>query len=419
MAKEGGGPCPHPSEVLRTSDWKDPKSLRLWIATCPSPENKTSTSVFDFKLFSWFCLQENSGKERGSSRGKGNRTPDKKMSAVREQHAVSFARRLDLREREILRALFEYETLLTYQLRVLFFSSLRRCQDVMKGLRDLGLVERDTPSGIGAGRGQSMWTLTEDGLRVVAVLVGRARSQIEWMPRHSFHAADRHLAHTLGVNRLFVSLVEASLLHAAHGLEKWVPAKQVESRNNWVTHDGFGRYQHPGGACDLYFEYDRGTEWHDQLVRKLRGYLLMAVRWTEEGDKHFPNVLVLVPTEKRERAFDRALLAAVESLEIAPRTAVSLPFFIASEERLADEGVLGKVWRRFVPVPAERPLASFLMAERLSLVELPAHKTGPFDLDRCLGKRWIDAGARSKLRRSPSPSSFPPGEPPAIEESVG
>lgn len=342
------------------------------------------------------------------------------MSAHREQHAVTLARTLDLREREILRALFDYEVLLTYQLRVLFFSSLRRCQDSLKNLKDSILVERDTPSGVGTGRGQSMWTLIEDGVRVVAVLMGKARSQIEWMPRHSFHAADRHLDHTLGVNRFFVSLVGASLLHPAHGLEKWVPAKQVESSNNWVTHDGFGRYQHEGGASDFYLEYDRGTEWHDQLVRKIRGYLLMAIKWTEEGAKHFPNVLVLVPNEKRERAFDRAMLAAAESLEITPTTAVALPFFITSEERLAEDGVLGKVWRRFVPVPAHRPLAPFLMGERLSLVELPPHKAGPFDLEQCLGKKWIDAGARSKLRRLPGRPTFPSGEPPApTEESIG
>lgn len=333
------------------------------------------------------------------------------MNARHEQHAVTVARRLDLRQREMLLCLFEHEMLLTYQLKVLFFSSLRRCQDVLKRLRDLSLVERDTPSEIGIGRGQSMWTLTEQGVRVVAVLKRKPRSSIEWMPRQSFHGSDRHLAHLLGVNRFFVSLVEASLLHAGHGLEKWVVAKQVQSQNNWVTHDGFGRY-HEGGACDFYFEYDRGTEWHDQLVRKLRGYLLMAIKWTEEGASQFPNVLVLVPHENREKAFDKAMVAAVESLEIDKKQAVNLPFFISSEELLAAQGILGKVWRAFVPAPEARWLAPVFLSSRLSLVELPSHKAGPFDLERCLGKRWTDAGARSKLRRLPTPPTFPAGTPP-------
>lgn len=342
------------------------------------------------------------------------------MSARAEQQAVSVARRLDLREREILRALFDFEVLLTDQLRVLFFSSLRRCQDVLKKLKDLKLIERDTPAQIGVGRAQSMWALTEDGVRVVAVLLRKPRSQVEWMPRESFHASDKQLDHLLGVNRFFVSLVDASLLHRGHGLEKWVPAKQVESKNHWVTHDGFGRYQHPLGACDFYFEYDRGTEWHDQLVRKLRGYTLMAIKWTEEGTDHFPNLLVLVPFEKREAAFDKAIKASVESLEIDEKTAVGLPFNITSEERLAEKGVLGSVWRRFAPPPKKRSLAPLLLTERLSLIELPARKTGPFDLDRCLGKKWADAGSRSKLRRIPPPSSFPPGSPPLpVGDEIG
>lgn len=335
------------------------------------------------------------------------------MNARAEQQSVSTARRLDQREREILRALYDNEVLLTYQLKVLFFSSLRRCQDVLKKLKDLKLVERDTPAQVGSGRAQSMWTLTESGVRVVAVLLRKPRSHLDWMPRDSFHASDKHLDHLLGVNRFFVSLVEASLLHEGHGLEKWVPAKQVVSKNNWVTHDGLGRYQHPDGACDFYFEYDRATEWHDQLMRKLRGYILMAIKWTEEGAQHFPNLLVTVPTEKREAAFEKAMVAAVESLDnIDERTVVSLPFFITSEERLATDGVLGKVWRCFVPAPKGRKLAEALLAGRASLIELPSHKTGPFDLDRCLGKKWGDAGARSKLRRLPPSPTFPAGEPP-------
>lgn len=334
------------------------------------------------------------------------------MSARTEQRAVTIARRLDLREREILMTLFDHEELLTYQIRVLFFSSLRRCQDVLKKLAHRGLVERDTPSGFGMGRAHSLWTLTEEGVRVVAVLKRKPRSSIDWMPRKSFHGNDRHLEHLLGVNRFFVSLAEASLSHPGHGLEKWVPSKQVESKNDWVTHDGFGRYHHEQGALDFYLEYDRGTEWHQQLVSKLRGYLLVAERWTEEGAEHFPNVLGVVPDQKRERAFDKALAEAVRSLEIEERTAVNLPFFITSEELLAQDGVLGKVWRQFIPAPKNRPLAPYILSRRLSLVDLPSRKAGPFDIDKCLGKKWRDAGARSKLRRIPPPPTFPSGTSP-------
>lgn len=329
------------------------------------------------------------------------------------------ARRLDQRDREILRSLFEHELLVTYQIKVLFFSSLRRCQEVMRELREIGLVDRDLPTErIGVGKAQGHWTITEAGVHVLAVTMRKPRSRIDWMPRDTWHESDRNREHLLGVNRFFVSLVEASLRFPDHGLEKWTPEKVVESKNNWVRHDGYGRYHHPGGSCDFYLEYDRGTEWHDQLVSKLRGYLLMFERWTEKGEESLnqaPNLLVVVPGEKREAAFDRALKDALARGDFDDFTAVRLPMFITSEDRLKEQGLLGRVWRRFVPPPKDRPLAGHLLAERLSLVELPAKRSGPFDLDRCLGRRWTDVGAASKLRSVPQPPTFPSGNPPAAD----
>ncbi|MCA1840040.1 MAG: replication-relaxation family protein, partial [Actinobacteria bacterium] len=238
------------------------------------------------------------------------------MTARQEQEAVTTARRLGDRERAILRALYDYELLLTYQLQVLFFTSARRCQDVLRELADLKLIERDIPTqSIGVGRAQPHWTLTESGIHVVAVLKRLPRSKLERMPRETFFAADKQLDHLLGVNRFFVSLVQASKKHPAHGLEKWVPEKYVRTQSSWIRHDGFGRYQHEGGACDFYFEYDRATEWQGQLIKKLKGYVLMAIKWTAEEDpKQFPNLVVLVPTEKREAAFEKAARSTVDEV---------------------------------------------------------------------------------------------------------
>lgn len=142
----------------------------------------------------------------------------------------------------------------------------------------------------------------------------------------------------------------------------------------------------------------------------------MFERWTEKGEESLdevPNLLVVVPGEKREAAFHRALEDALARGDFDDFTAVRLPMFITSEDRLKEQGLLGRVWRRFVPPPKDRPLAGHLLAERLSLVEIPAKKSGPFDLERCLGKKWTDAGAASKLRQQRQPPTFPSGSPPA------
>jgi len=333
------------------------------------------------------------------------------MGARQEQAALTTARRLDDRQRAILRALWDHQVLLTAQIKILFFSSERRCQDQMRTLAELALVEKDNPSqSIGVGRAQAQWTLTETGIQVVAVTMRKPRSALDRMPRHTWHRGDKLLEHRLGVNRFFVSLVEASLLYPDHGLQKWVPEKYHSTTvaGAWIKPDGFGVYQHPGGACHFYLEYDRATEWSRQLKDKLTRYLKVALLWAEGELHHFPNLAVVVPTERREAAFDQALSGVIKELEVPGKVAVQLPLFITSEQLLAVRGVLGRVWRQFVPAPGDRPLAAQLLAERLSLVELPVKDPGPYDLSKCLGRRWTG----STERRRPAPATYPSGKPP-------
>lgn len=126
------------------------------------------------------------------------------MSAFAEQQAVSLARRLDERQRAILRALYDHELLLTRQLEILFFASARSCQRVLRQLVDLQLVERhEATEQVGEGRQQPQWMLRERGVQVVAVTMRKPRSQLSWMPRHTWHDADKYLDHLLGRKPLF------------------------------------------------------------------------------------------------------------------------------------------------------------------------------------------------------------------------
>ncbi len=94
------------------------------------------------------------------------------------------------------------------------------------------------------------------------------------------------------VNAFFCALIEASRNHKGHCLPTWRPEHWVRTRSGDIKPDGFGRYLHPGGACEFYLEYDRGTEAFGALSAKLEGYLRLASGWTEEHDlTGFPNVL--------------------------------------------------------------------------------------------------------------------------------
>jgi len=156
----------------------------------------------------------------------------------------------------------------------------------------------------------------------------------------SSYRTNKLIAHRLGVNAFFCALAEASRAFRGQCLATWRPEHWVRTRTAEVKPDGFGRYLHPGGACEFYFEYDRATEARGALTRKLEGYLKLAAGWTREQElTGFPNVLVLVPEEGREGEVATAFRSSTTSLHASGSLASLFPLYVASENRLNDLGV--------------------------------------------------------------------------------
>ncbi len=191
---------------------------------------------------------------------------------------------LDERDHSILLSLLEHKVLTTHQIKNLFFRSFRRCQHRMKELRDLGFISSFVPArGFGEGRPPACFILTKAGLAEIAEAKGVRTSDLSWIPDGTYRS-NQNLAHRLGVNAFYCALAEASRAHQGHCLATWRPEHWVRTKATQVKPDGFGRYLHPGGACEFYLEYDRGTEAFGALSRKLQGYLRLAAGWTKEQD---------------------------------------------------------------------------------------------------------------------------------------
>jgi Replication-relaxation len=178
---------------------------------------------------------------------------------------------LDERDHAILRSLLEHKVLTTDQIKSLYFRSLRRCQHRLKELRDLGLIPSFTARrGFGEGRPPGCLFLTKLGMSACAESKGVRASDLSWIPDGGYRSS-RNLAHRLGVNAFFCALVEASRAHEGHCLVTWRPERWVRTRAAELKPDGFGRYLHPGGACEFYLEYDRGTEAFWGALAETRG----------------------------------------------------------------------------------------------------------------------------------------------------
>ncbi len=254
------------------------------------------------------------------------------------------------------------------------------CQHRLRELRDLGFVASFTPRrGFGEGRPPDCLYLTNLGLSAIAERRGVRASALSWIPDEGYRG-NQNLAHRLGVNAFFCALIEASRAHEGHCLATWRPEHWVRTKAAEVKPDGFGRYLHPGGTCDFYLEYDRGTEALGALARKLEGYLRLAEGWTEEQElTGFPSLLLIVPEGVREGEVGSALRHAVGSLHVRASLATALPLYVASEDQLSELGVLGPAWRHLATD-----------GERLPLVDLPSRARDLYPSSRCLGRFWTD-----------------------------
>lgn len=304
----------------------------------------------------------------------------------------------------------------------MFFNTERTCQDELKKLADLGLVEREElTQQIGVGRAQPLWTLTESGVRVVVVMLRKPRPQIKWMPRNAWHQSNDLLAHQLGINRFFVSLVEASLCHPGHGVDRWTPESYVRLRDAWIKHDGFGRYLHPGGAVELYLEFDRAAEHRRQLQKKLYGYVVLSQRWTEQGHEYFPNLLVVVPTEKRGATPARGRPYPPAAHPEVIKNGRSTAFLSATSRGTSNSHSPTSLprWADLYRRPRKGLWPRCFLGERVSLVELPAKDASPYEVSECLGRFWTDELARARRKRGLiAPPTYPVGRPPQGDDAA-
>jgi hypothetical protein len=298
---------------------------------------------------------------------------------------------LDERDHSILLNLLEHKVLTTHQIKNLYFRSLRRCQHRMRELKDLGLISSfSVGRGFGEGRPPACWFLTKLGLSELAAARAVRVSDLPWVPDHSYRSSQM-LAHRLGVNAFFCALAKASRGREGHCLATWRPEHWVRTKAAEVKPDGFGRYLHPGGTCEFYLEYDRGTEAFGALARKLEGYLRLAANWTKEQEVlGFPNLLIIVPEGVREGEVGSALRHAIGSLHVPVSLATSFPLYVGSEDGLTHLGVLGPVWRHL-----------HTDGDRLSLVDLPTRPGDLYRATRCLGRYFTDAHPGHRRRISP------------------
>ncbi|ATL69814.1 hypothetical protein CRH09_30250 [Nocardia terpenica] len=199
--------------------------------------------------------------------------------------AGSWFRLLD-RDRRLLALLAEHKVLTTDQIASLEFSSIRRAQDRLAKLREMGMLFAFRESLYGGGTSQTRHALGYLGARLIAA------QRAEKPPTPAAYALSLErlacsptLEHRLGVNGFFAALAahrnparhpDATVLD---GLTQWWSERQCAEqfwtafeRDPQIRPDGYGCWEQDGHAVRFFLEYDTGTETLSILAAKLTDY---------------------------------------------------------------------------------------------------------------------------------------------------
>ncbi|WP_245568773.1 replication-relaxation family protein [Nocardia concava] len=270
------------------------------------------------------------------------------------------------RDRRLLSLLAEHKVLTTDQIASLEFTSIRRAQDRLAKLREMGMLFAFRESLYGGGTTQTRHALGYSGARLVAA------QRAEKPPTPAAHALSLErlacsptLEHRLGVNGFFAALAahrnpaRRSGVTALGGLTQWWSERQCADQF-WtsaldptpIRPDGYGCWEHDRHTVRFFLEYDTGTETLATVAAKLIDYQGFPT-------DRFGILLFSLHSSRRETGLRTALRRALgygdRGLEIAT----------TARDLAEDNDPAGPIWALLTTDTSDA------VTERLRLAELP------------------------------------------------
>lgn len=218
----------------------------------------------------------------------GGRRGERSVHRGGHQDAGAWFRLLD-RDRRLLVLLSEHKVFTTDQIAALEFASVRRAQDRLRKLREMGMLFAFRESLYGGGTSQTRHALGYAGARLIAA----ARAQTPPTPAKYALELERlacspMLGHRLGVNGFFAALAahrnrarrrDPVVPDSVQGLTQWWSERQCAemfwthaSGEDQLHPDGYGCWEQHGRVVRFFLEYDTGTESLKTVTAKLADY---------------------------------------------------------------------------------------------------------------------------------------------------
>ena len=301
--------------------------------------------------------------------------------------------------------------LTTNQIAAIEFLSVRRAQDRLRHLRELGVVFAFRESYQRGGTSQTRYALGYLGARLIAA----RRAERPPTPKAYTESLERlalwpKLAHQLGVNDFFCAL--ASHRNPARlrvegregevsGLTQWWSEKQCTEffwkhqgagRETQLRPDGYGCWEEAGRTVRFFLEHDTGTESLTKVTAKIDGYAAFPT-------DAFGVLLFSVHSARREVALRAALRDALA------RSDPGFVIAIAARDQGHSDGPAGPIWGLWTPQGGDSG------SRRYRLVELsqrgPSVEHGASDTDQPLNEAAFDRMDPDMLDRITTPRPQP------------
>jgi len=282
--------------------------------------------------------------------------------------------RLVDRDRRLLALLSEHKVLTTNQIAAVEFLSVRRAQDRLRHLRELGVVFAFRASYLRGGTSQTRYALGYLGARLIAA----QRAERPPAPTAYTESLERlalwpKLDHQLGVNDFFCALAahrnparlrEEGRDGEVSGLTQWWSEKRCTEffwkylgggRETRLRPDGYGCWEESARVVRFFLEHDTGTESLAKATGKIDDYAAFPT-------DTFGVLLFSVHSARREIALRAALRRALAGGDPG--------FVIATAARDGNtfghsDGPAGPVWGLWTPQGGDS------VPRRYRLAELP------------------------------------------------
>jgi hypothetical protein len=192
---------------------------------------------------------------------------------IDDRLVLEAAGRLTERDRYLCRLLLDHQVLTTEQIRQVGFVSQRRTRFRLAQLQQLRVLDCFRPLAR-IGSSPQHWMLDTLGATVLAAERGVDLSELGWRRDKALAlATSAQLAHTVGTNGFFCSLLAAARTLPQAELRLWWSARRCAGAwGSFVRPDGYGVWSEAGGRTAFLLEFDTGTETTNRLAEKLDRY---------------------------------------------------------------------------------------------------------------------------------------------------